>query len=62
MSEFRNCPECDGYGQVLYEVPVVMSFSNPYGDLVEKWCECENCHGSGQVRVEDEDWLDDDVE
>ena len=55
----RSCPECGGEGEVEYEVAVPMSNSNPYGDLESKWCECENCHGSGRVLCTDEDWLDD---
>ena len=47
------CPECDGQGQVEYEVAVPMSFSNPYGYLDTKWCECERCMGAGELRAEE---------
>lgn len=49
------CPECDGQGQVEYEIAVHASNSNPYGYLTSKWCECERCFGAGELRAEDED-------
>lgn len=55
MTDKIVCPECEGRGEVEYEVAVPMSFSNPYGYLTTKWCECERCMGAGELRAEDED-------
>jgi hypothetical protein len=57
-----TCPECEGTGQVEYEVAVHASFSNPYGYLTTKYCECERCFGSGELRdesIDDEEENDD---
>ena len=57
-----TCPECEGTGQVEYEVAVHASFSNPYGYLTTKCCECERCFGSGELRDESIDAEDTDDE
>jgi DnaJ-class molecular chaperone len=62
MKNYRDCPECDGEGQVEYEVPVHASNSNPYGFLDSVWGQCGNCRGSGLVEIEDEDLMDGEVE
>lgn len=54
----RNCPECEGDGEVECEVAVPMGFANPYGDFETKWRECQNCRGTGRVLCTDEDWLE----
>lgn len=45
----KTCGECEGTGQLEYEVPIRMSFSNPYGELTTEWGECYECGGSGEV-------------
>ena len=50
LTEFRKeCPECDGTGECIYEQAVPMSASNPYGYLRELTDICECCGGTGQV-------------
>ena len=46
-----ECPECDGYGQVEYEVerPHAGGFNEGYLDT--EWGECEECQGTGEVRL-----------
>lgn len=56
MSDVRKrCPECEGRGEVEYEVAIRMSFSQPHGFLDTRWCECERCMGSGEIVVEVDD-------
>lgn len=56
MNEFRKtCPECDGRGEVEYEVPVYASNSNPYGYYTSKWDLCDVCEGRGEVIEEFDD-------
>lgn len=50
-----DCPECGGAGEVEYEIEVPMSNSNSFGDYEVRWCECQNCFGSGVVEVEHDD-------
>ena len=49
------CPECNGSGESTYEVFRPMSFTEPYGDIEEHQCACDNCDGSGEIApLEDE--------
>lgn len=48
-----ECPECQGQGDVCYEVGRPDYIHG--GELVEMWAECEKCFGSGEIEVEIED-------
>lgn len=49
----KTCPECNGSGELEYEVPVVDYVNGGYLDT--EWGPCEFCNGTG----EQEDWQDD---
>ena len=49
-----TCPECNGRGEVEYEVAVPMGFSNPYGYLTSEWDVCDHCRGRGEIEVDDD--------
>lgn len=49
----RDCPECDGAGEVEVEYHSRMSFTQPYGDIYTAIEECETCGGSGYLIDED---------
>jgi DnaJ-class molecular chaperone len=49
----KTCPECNGSGEIEYEVPVVDYVNGGYLDT--EWGTCENCGGTGEI----EDWQDD---
>lgn len=55
------CPKCEGFGTIVYEKAVPMSFSNPEGFLDEIEEPCEYCVGLGRVMAEVEDEDDDDA-
>lgn len=55
-----KCPECRGSGTATYERACYASFSTPYGDYEEYEDDCENCGGSGEIEVEEEDFDEDD--
>jgi len=44
-----TCPDCDGDGQVYYEVARPQSFDRDIGYLDEVRDTCENCSGTGEV-------------
>ena len=54
----KPCPECEGQGQREFERVHRASASNPYGDIEGYMAECDNCHGSGEIEVEEEDMID----
>lgn len=45
----KVCGECEGKGQLEYEIAVPMGFSNPYGYLDLCWDDCHECGGSGYI-------------
>ncbi len=50
------CPECDGDGQLEYEVGEADFGAPRGGELVAKLMTCELCEGAGEIEVEiDED-------
>ena len=49
----KTCHECNGSGELEYEVPVVDYVNGGYLDT--EWGTCENCGGTGEI----EDWQDD---
>ena len=52
----KTCPECNGEGELEYEVPVA-DYGAPHGGFLDtEWGPCENCGGTGEI----EDWEDDD--
>lgn len=47
------CPECDGHGQLFYEV---MRYGGPpgaYSPFDEVLMDCELCEGSGEIADEE---------
>lgn len=60
MTKTKQCETCDGEGGYYVEVPRPQGFHRDIGYIDEKWTECEDCGGSGEV--EDDDWYDDDYE
>jgi len=57
----KDCPECEGEGQVEYEVGVPNYGAWYGGELETRVGECENCDGSGQVEddgMDDDNWRD----
>lgn len=54
---WNHCPECKGNGQVWYERNVGQTISNPEGQPHEYLDSCENCGGSGEVMMDELDWL-----
>ncbi len=54
---WNTCPECEGHGQVWYEGNGGQTILNPKGRLKEYLDECENCNGSGEVMMDELDWL-----
>lgn len=55
---YNTCPECEGHGQVWYERNEGQTVSNPEGRPTEYLDTCENCDGTGEVLVDELDWLD----
>ena len=55
MVSTRPCPDCDGDGRVEVEFAVPHNFNRDVGYLDTRMEECENCYGSGEVELEDED-------
>lgn len=51
----KRCPECEGQGQREFERVCRASASNPYGDIEGYMAECDNCYGSGEIEVDEED-------
>jgi len=49
-----NCKECNGTGEMEYEVTVPMSNSVSSGYVDSVWGHCEYCNGTGE-EVEEED-------
>lgn len=49
VNVFVVCPQCEGRGEVEYEVAVHASNSNPYGYLSERVDVCDFCGGRGEV-------------
>lgn len=47
-----TCPECDGDGQLEYEVAEADWGAPKGGELVGKMMTCELCEGSGEIEVE----------
>jgi hypothetical protein len=54
----KPCPECNGQGQREFERVHRASASNPYGDIESYFADCDNCEGSGEIEVEEEDMID----
>ena len=48
------CSNCDGLGQVFYEVVRPQGFGRDVGYLDTVMDECENCYGHGELEEEDE--------
>jgi DnaJ-class molecular chaperone len=53
-AHMKTCPECNGEGEVEYEIPVVDYVNGGY--LTTKWDDCQNCGGTGEI----DDWDDED--
>lgn len=57
----KECPECDGAGEVEYEVGVP-AYGAPLGGELEVYVgECENCNGNGWIEfdgMDDDNWED----
>ena len=49
-----NCKECNGTGEMEYEVTVPMSNSVSSGYVDSVWGHCEYCNGTGE-EMEEED-------
>jgi hypothetical protein len=49
------CADCDGDGRVEVEFAVPHNINRDVGYLDTRMEECENCYGSGEVELEDED-------
>jgi len=50
-----ECPECEGEGELEYEVAVVDYDHGGY--LAGKFMDCERCGGNGYLVVDEEDEL-----
>jgi len=48
---FLRCPNCDGEGRYLADVPRFGYRMGP--DLVEAWVTCPQCEGAGKLYQED---------
>jgi len=55
---YNTCAECEGHGQVWYEGNEGQTVSNPEGRPKEYLDTCENCDGTGEVLMDELDWID----
>ena len=56
VSQSTVCPECDGEGETYYEYTVGGYTENgPWQSYRTCRCVCENCYGSGEVALDEED-------
>jgi len=58
--QWRECPACEGEGQVLWEYEVGGYSPDRWVEIHERHQECEACGGWGEVAVDP--WEDDDAE
>lgn len=54
----KPCPECEGQGTRLFERVFAHNCSRDVGFIEEYEADCDNCFGSGEIEVEDEDYED----
>ena len=55
MSELVKCPECDGEGDIIYEVPRPHNVNRDVGVIDIEMEICKRCNGDGMVEDDDDD-------
>lgn len=53
LSKMCKCPDCDGEGQVEYDLPRTQGFGRDVGYIDTVMDDCETCSGSGEVEQDD---------
>lgn len=56
--KYRDCPECCGDGLVEVEYERPQSFGRDVGYIESRLESCYNCAGSGEIEMDELDWLD----
>lgn len=51
----EECPECEGTGEIYWEVPMSQGFGRDSGYLEEVVEVCELCGGDGEIYIETDD-------
>lgn len=54
--EWIDCEECNGTGEILYDISVPMSASVASGFIDSEWGDCELCNGVGSLEREEDEY------
>ena len=55
MTNWIDCPLCEGEGGYEVDVPMRQSFSRDVGEYETQWQTCEDCNGAMQIEDEHEE-------